>query len=784
MDLNKLFIILCLLFFNQIHAQGIGSITGTINDEMGQPISGVSVYLEGFEIGALTDLDGIYLIEEIEPGSYNLVTSLIGYETQIRYNIIVRSKGTPPYNFTLSSSTEVLDEVIISSANSSKRTRETPLSIQSLSGDEIATYPGGNNDVVRVLQTFPGVSPSVGGFRNDLIIRGGAPNETVYYLDGMEVSNINHFSTQGSSGGPVGMVNVSFIDEVSLSSSAFETRYNNPLSGVLQFDQRLGNRNEFTGNFRIGASEAALTLEGPLFKGKKDISNTSFIASVRRSYLQFLFDIIGLPFRPDYWDYQYKLSHDIDDNNSLHLLGLGSIDDFTLDPPNEFDEQQQAQLEQAPFIVQRTNNIGITWKNRFKNGTGYMETTLSNHILLNDFKRYQDSENETGILFNNDSKENETKLRYHYTRFINDWKVSAGFNSQYSIYNNSTIDIINNYNYNTEIDFISYGLNIQVTRSFLEGRFDLSLGFRMDDDNFTEADDLFSTFSPRVSISYEFIDNWKINASAGRYYKIPPYTILGFRNNFGELVNMDVKYTQSDHLVLGVQYNASNSSYVSLESFYKKYDNYPVSVLDEVSLANKGAGFEVLGNEEIWSIGKGRSYGIEFLFQQKLSKNFYGICSYTWFKSEFTGIDDQIYLPSVWDSRHLVSFTGGYKLKKQWEISSRFRFAGKTPYVPTDLEATIENYPDIILDYGSLGEQKLGVFSQLDLRLDKKWNFKNMAFGVYIDIQNVLAQNNPQPPDYGLNRNIDGTIIEPRSLVEIPDDTGTLIPSIGIIWDF
>jgi outer membrane receptor for ferrienterochelin and colicin len=784
MKLRNLLFIICLITFNQFQAQGVGEISGIIEDEMGFPIPGVSVYLEGSEIGTLTDLDGRYLISDVDPGSYNLVASILGYETTIRYNIIVRSKGMPSYDFTLKSTTEVLDEVVISTANSSKRTRETPLSIQSISGDEIATYPGGNNDVVQVMQTFPGVSPSVGGFRNDLIIRGGAPNETVYYLDGMEVTNINHFSTQGSSGGPVGMINVSFIDEVTLSSSAFESQYNNPLSGVMQFNQRIGNQKEFSGNFRIGASEAALTIEGPLFKGDNENGNTSFIASVRRSYLQFLFDLIGLPFRPDYWDYQFKLNHDIDDRNSLHLLGLGSIDDFTLKPPDEFDEEQQAQLEQAPFIVQRSNNIGITWKNRFKNGRGFMESTLSNHILSNDFKRYQDSENETGLLFNNDSRENETKFRFQLTRFFNDWKFSAGFNSQYASYINNTIDLTNDYNYNTEIDFVCYGMNIQVTRSLLDGDLDLSFGFRMDDDSFTIGNDLFSTFSPRASLSFEFIDDWKINASAGRYFKIPPYTILGFRNLNDDLLNKDVNYTQSDHLVLGLQHILSNSSYASLESFYKKYDDYPVSVIDRVSLANKGGGFEVLGNEEVMSVGQGRSYGMEFLFQQKLSKNFYGIFSYTWFKSEFTGFDNHKYLPSVWDSRHLISFTGGYKLSKQWEISSRFRFAGKTPFVPTDLDATLENYPDIILDYDRLGEQNLDVFSQLDLRIDKKWNFKNMALGLYIDIQNVLAQEIPQTPDYGLNRNSDGTIIEPRSLVEIQNDSGTVIPSIGIIWDF
>ena len=184
MDLRKLLFILCIICFHQLQAQSVGSIPGTITDEMGQPIPGVSVYLEGFEIGALTDLDGRYLISDVEPGSYNLVASIIGYESQIRYNIIVRSKGTPSYDFSLKTSAEILDEVIIRSDNSSKRTRETPLSVQSLSGVEIATYPGGNNDVVQVMQTFPGVSPSVGGFRNDLSL--GEVHQMKQYIILME----------------------------------------------------------------------------------------------------------------------------------------------------------------------------------------------------------------------------------------------------------------------------------------------------------------------------------------------------------------------------------------------------------------------------------------------------------------------------------------------------------------------------------------------------------------------------------------------------------------------
>ena len=401
--LKKFFtLIITLLICTTSSAQITVVIKGKVLDEKGAPIFGATVYLDTNQ-GNYTEEDGSFEIMDVIPGSYNLTASFVGYEAQTKFNIIVKSKGNPSFNFILTVSSEELDEVVISNQNTISRPKETPLSTQSLSAVEIATYPGGNNDVVQVAQTLPGVSPSVGGFRNDLIIRGGAPNETVYYLDGMEVPNINHFATQGSAGGPVGLLNVSFISDVTLSTSAFGAQYDNPLSGVLQFKQRDGNQSQLNTNLRVSATDAALTLEGPLFKKEQKESKTSFLLSVRRSYLQALFELIGLPIRPNYWDYQYKVSHQIGEYNDLYILGLGSIDDFTVEAPNEFDENAQAILEQAPFIEQKTNSIGVTWKRRFKDKSGFMHTTVSNNRLENIFTTYQDTQNQIGVIFKNDA---------------------------------------------------------------------------------------------------------------------------------------------------------------------------------------------------------------------------------------------------------------------------------------------------------------------------------------------------------------------------------------------
>ncbi|MEL6924770.1 MAG: TonB-dependent receptor, partial [Bacteroidota bacterium] len=356
-----------------------GTLAGRVTDgKTGEPLFGATVAIEGTSLGTTTDLDGYYSLGDIPTKTYNIVADYLGYTTLTRYNVVIRSEGNIDVNFAMDESAITLEELVVR-PNPSRKGWETPLSIQKLSQEEIAAYPGGNNDIAKVVQSLPGVSGSVGGFRNDVIIRGGAPNENVYYLDGVEIPNINHFATQGSAGGPVGLLNVSFFEGVSLTTSSFGAQYDNALSGVLQFNQRNGNAKKFGGNLRIGASESGLTLEGPLFRKGKERSNTTFIVSARRSYLQFLFKAIGLPFLPDYWDWQYKINHKIDDYNELIFTGIGASDDFAVNELDEFDEEQQAIQDQVPVIRQYSNANGIIWKRRFKDNSGLMQTTLSSN---------------------------------------------------------------------------------------------------------------------------------------------------------------------------------------------------------------------------------------------------------------------------------------------------------------------------------------------------------------------------------------------------------------------
>ncbi|WP_217495820.1 TonB-dependent receptor plug domain-containing protein [Mangrovivirga cuniculi] len=504
--------------------------------------------------------------------------------------------------------------------------------------------------------------------------------------------------------------------------------------------------------------------------------------------MQFLFKLLDLTILPDYWDYQYKLTHKIDDYNEIIVTGIGSIDNFSVNEPSDADPEQLASLEQVPVINQWTTTSGISWKRRFKDVDGFMRTTLSTNILNNEFVRYEDNISETGVIFNNNSREWETKLRYEATRFVDNWTFSAGGTIQNADYNNETTDNTYNVSYDTHINFMKYGVFGQASVSLLQDRLGLSGGFRIDGNSYTaDGNKLYKTFSPRFSATYKLDEDqrWSLNASIGRYYKLPPYTILGYNNEDGINVNKDVEYIQSDHIVAGIEYLVNEASKISIEGFYKKYDNYPVSLRDSVSLANLGAGFEVLGNEPVESVGLGRTYGLEFLYNQKLKNNFYAIFAYTLFWSEFTGFDQDNYLPSSWDSRNLVSLTGGYKFKRNWELGIRARYVGPSPFPEVDLEATSETYPVIIYDYNSLEYNRLDSFNQVDIRIDKKWNFNKVSLNLFLEIQNIFGSQAPSPPTIGYLRDSDGSISQPPTLSRIESiDSGSALPSIGIVVDF
>jgi hypothetical protein len=301
-----------------------------------------------------------------------------------------------------------------------------------------------------------------------------------------------------------------------------------------------------------------------------------------------------------------------------------------------------------------------------------------------------------------------------------------------------------------------------------------------------------------VSISYTLADEWTANASTGIYYKLAPYTILGYANNSGQLVNQNAKYLQSNHLAGGFEYLPNEKLRVTFEGFYKKYSNVPISVRDGISLSNLGSDFTVLGNEQVNTTGKGKAYGFELFAQQKLSTRFFGILSYTYYRSLYAGSNGKL-LPSSWDNKHLLSATWGYKFKRNWELGLKFRYQGGAAYTPYDNIASQLNFLSRgrgILDYAQLNSLRLKPFHSSDVRIDKKWNWKRTTIDLFLDVTNWYAAKTFLPPDYTFKRTTDnsafatsnGLPIQSNGANAIPillkNEQALATPTIGIILEF
>lgn len=798
-----------LMFLPGVLMAQSGEVQGIVIDRKTQePLIGVTLALEGTTLGTQTDVEGRYRLTKVPTGSYNLKASFVGYAPLIKFNVVITSGNANQINFELEEEAQVLQEVkVVVNRSVSVASPESPNSIQKLSVEEIKNNPGGNFDISRVISVLPGVggtAGSVGGFRNDLIIRGGGPNENVFYLDGIEIPVINHFATQGSSGGPTGILNVSFIEDATLSSSSFNARYDNALSSVLQFKQRDGNPNRLQGNLRLSGTELAATLEGPL--GPK----TTFLASARRSYLQFLFSALDLPIRPNYWDFQYKVTHKIDKKTTLTFLGVGAIDEFSFGVPKESSPEKEYILRSNPLINQWNYTVGATLKRLIKNG--YMDLSLSRNMFDNRLDRYEDGrEEEEFRVFQSTSQEIENKLRLNVQKYVGAWEYSYGVMAQYVKYNNQFFNILSRptpqnpagltFRFTTDIAFFKYGAYGQVARKFFQDRLNLSAGLRTDMNSFTtDGQNPLETLSPRLALSYQLAPKWRVNASAGRYFKIPIYTVLGFQaeNTSDAFVNRTNRYIQSDHLVSGLEFIPTPQTRITVEGFYKRYNRYPVSLLTGISLANTGGDFGAIGNEPVASTGTGETYGLEFFFQQKLTKNIFGVLSYTLFQSQFSGADN-VLIASSWDNRHLVSAQLGRKFKRGWEMGLKFLFQGGAPFTPFDLEASQRNYQLLgtgTLDFTRLNSERLPAFRRFDFRLDKKWNFTSWTFNAFLDVQNAFVWANPAFSQYTFARNadnsgfatIDGQPLMSNGANAIPlilnNNDPQVTPTIGFVVEF
>lgn len=782
--------LLCLCVSPISAGQPQHSIKGSVIDKTTrQPLAFVNVLLIGQDRGSVTDSLGAFHIDRVPPGIYRLQASTIGYRTVSTPEYVV-STGNVNVLIELEESTAELQEVSVM-ATSLRRDKESPVALRIIGVQEIEKSPGANRDISRIVQSYPGVAFSPGAYRNDLIVRGGAPSENRFYLDGVEIPNINHFSTQGASGGPVGIINADLIREVKFYTGAFPASRGNAMSSVLDFRLRDGNSERTKLKATLGAAEVAVAVNGPISE------KTTYMVSVRRSYLQFLFKALGLPFLPTFTDAQFKIKTRFDQYNELTIIGLGGIDKMKLNTKLT-GESAEYILSYLPVIEQDVFTVGAVYKHYA--GAHVQTAAVSFNYLNNRNTKYlnNDESSDENLRLRLRSVEQEAKIRLENTSTLGSWLLSGGVNLDYSRYTNNSLQLVYGleqpYRYKTKLNLVRWGIFGTATYTSTNEKFTASLGLRLDGNNYSdEMNQLSQQFSPRLSLSYGLTSQLFLSGSAGIYYQLPQYTAMGFKNEDGLYLNTTLRYTRVAQGSLGLSWRLGNTLELSAEGFYKYYSRMPFSIADNIPLACKGNDYGVIGNELLLPTAQGRSYGVELLARWIISRKLNVNGSFTLFRSEYRNNSQSPYIASAWDNRYIFNLSGVYNLPRQWSVGAKVSCIGGAPFTPYDTEtsslvsawnATGKPY----FDYALFNTGRLPTYGQIDIRVDKVYYIKRYMLGFYIDIQNITKSTFREPDilmSTGEIENPTAPFGEQRYKMKyIEQSSGTILPTLGVTFEF
>lgn len=721
-----------------------------------EPLPGANVIVVGTTLGAASDENGYFEIDNIPVGTYSIRASVIGFTPRILSDVVVSVARPAEVRLGLIEASIELDEINVV-ADYFQKLPEAPLSTQVQSYEEIRRLPGSLEDVVRAISILPGVAQVEAG-RNDLIVRGGAPSENLYVVDNLEVPNINHFGTQGASGGPLSFINLDFVERTSFSTGGFGVQYGDKLSSVLNISLRDGRTDRLGGKATISASQFGLDLEGPAAE------TGAFVLSARRSYLDFIFKAAGFGFVPEYWDFLGKVHYHLGKNDKLNILAIAALDNVRF-----FNETQDKRYDNSRILGSDQNQVigGISWRHIF--GSGFSTLTFGQTYV--DYE-YIQSDSLLNPMFSNRSYEHESSLSgdilFHVSK---ETELSFGARAKVVRFR-SDIDLKpfwTNFGQLLSVDALYEASAFkgavfgQLSREI--GNLRVVAGLRGDFFNLIRDN---IALAPRLSGTYALSPALSLSASVGRYYQAPSNVWLT-----AHAENRDLKFAAVNQYVASIEHILRQDTKISLEVYLKKYFQYPSS-LDRpfLVMANTGAGFggsedgyASFGLDRLVSKGSGRARGVEFFVQKKLSDiPCYGTVSVSYNESSFKALDG-VNRPNSFDQRWIINLGGGYVFNEQWEFSTKFRFATGRPYTPFG-----GNGAQSALLYNSA---RVRANHSLDVRVDRRWLFESWTLITYIDIQNIYNRKPVTVPRYDVRT---GTL----------DETSTIgiLPSIGVSAEF
>jgi len=708
----------------------VGTIKGKVTDgQTKTPLPGVSIQITDTKSGTNSDSDGNFTINNVPVGNYTLRFSCIGFDSYSKTDIIVRPQRITFVPADLHVSPLPMNEVVVTGGYFARQDEE-PTSSINFSAEEIRRAPGSAGDVSRILMTLPSVA-KVNDMYNSLIVRGGSPNENGFFVDNIEIPNINHYPTQGSSGGPIGLINVDFIEDVDFSSGGFSSAYGDRLSSVMSLAFREGNREEFDGQLDMAFAGVGFTGEGPIATGKG-----SWLFSARRSYLDLLVDAIGTGVAPKYSDYQGKLVYDPSPNNKITVLGVLGLDYIKFEKSDSEDQGNNA----YGTTKAKEGAAGINWRYLWSKN-GYSNTAVS-YFGTWGRNNYIETTSDD-ILTENESLEQTFQLRnVNFYRFNPSFQTEFGFDAKIvgADYDNYIGPYTDPFGNTTPSFLVKDEIWSQKAGAFASlswkpfDRLTLSPGLRYDYFAYNESGNI----APRFSFSFAIDDKTSLTGATGLYYQNLPFVLLAQQPE-----NKDLKDPMAIHYVLGINRLLTENTRLTLEVYDKEYENFPIDpstpslfLIDEIAYRY---GF-YFTHDPLTDNGQAYSRGVELTIQKKLAQDIYGLVSGSYFRSRYQG-GDKTWRDRIFDNRFTFSAEGGYKPNNKWEFSLRWILAGGVPYTPFDLQAS-ELINRGVVDSTRVNQSRYSDYHSLNLRCDRRFNFKGSNLIFYASVWNAYDRDN------------------------------------------
>ncbi|UCF63660.1 MAG: TonB-dependent receptor [bacterium] len=714
-----------------------GNMKGRILDsETKEPLIAVNIEILNTINGAATDLDGYYFIPDIPVGNYSIRISYLGYEPQVQTDLIVRPDRTTFVNTELKKSIIEMETVTVTAGYFSNTT-DQPLSIINFSAEEIRRAPGSAGDVSRIIYGLPGVA-KVNDTKNSLIVRGGSALENSFYVDNIEITNINHFPEQGSSGGPIGMINVDLIKDVNFYTGGFDASYGDRLSSVMELRFREGDRDRFNAQLDLGLAGFGGVAEGPWPNQKG-----SWLVAARRSYLDLIVGAIGETNSsvPQYSDVQTKLTYELSPHHQLTAIGVMGWDQIAIKPEDAIE--QKLNMYNDLTILQ--NTFGLNWQYVWGKA-GYSNTSFSHSVTQYNFAlnetRYYSETGGKKVLLDQSSSEQEFRLRNvnHYT-IHRQLKLHLGLETKYLVadfnnYYGPYFDALGNPT--PELSIIgkstavkSHGFMGLNWRPFT--RLTLIPALRLEHFSYNGNTHL----SPRFSASYQLTENTAVNFSTGIYFQNLPLVLLAQNEE-----NKNITDPRSRHLVMGISHLLTENTQMTLEVYDKEYSDMPqdpmqpeLFLIDEVYYTGL-----FLPHGPLSAGGRANARGIELMIQKKLAESIYGMVSTSLFRSRYQDYNGNL-RNRVYDNRLTFNVEGGYKPNNKWEFSLRWIYAGGTPFTPLDEQASTEANRGIY-DVNQINTARLPDYHSLNLRLDRRFFFSGSNIVLYFSVWNAYGRKN------------------------------------------